>query len=192
MGCDHRHRHCCRTLPFRNLRLNGMPDSRNQESETNRNRAAGERTPALLREARSNILASRRALAFDACILAACCVLFYSNNLVLKQAVPPDATLLSLLVHNHLNDFLGGIAFLGYTNLLLDLVRPSARICRLPFCLAYIFLCGLFWEYLAPFFVPGSIADPLDLAAYVFGSAVYWCLLRLAERRPANENAPSE
>lgn len=157
-----------------------MPDSRNPEGETNRNRATGEHAPALLREARSNILASRRALVFDAFILAACCVLFYSNNLVLKQAVPPDATLLSLLVHNHLNDFLGGIAFLGYTNLLLDLVRPSARICRLPFCLAYIFLCGLFWEYLAPFFVPGSIADPLDLAAYVFGSAVYWCLMQLA------------
>lgn len=102
---------------------------------------------------------------------------------MLKQAIAPDATLLSLLVHNHLNDFLGGIAFLGYTNLLLDLVRPCARICKLPFCLGYIFLCGLFWEYLAPAFVPNSIGDPLDLIAYTCGGGTYWCLAQLMRIR---------
>ena len=99
---------------------------------------------------------------------------------MLKQVIAPDASLPSLLVHNHLNDFLGGIACLGYTNLLLDLVRPSIRIRKLPVCLAYIFACGLFWEYLAPSFVPGSVGDPLDLIAYVCGSAAYWCIARLA------------
>lgn len=192
MGCHHRHRHRCRTLPFRNLRLNGMPDSRNPEVETIRNQTAGGHAPALLRGARSNILASRRALAFDSGVLAACCLLFYANNLFLKEAIAPGTGLLSLLAHNHLNDFLGGIAFLGYTNLLLDLFRPNVRICKLPVCLAYIFACGLFWEYLAPFFVPGSVGDPLDLVAYVCGSAVYWALAQLIERKQASENMPSQ
>ena len=180
MGCDHRHRHRCGTLPFRYLRLAAMPTPCHPEGKTKRNRAEGAHAPAHLREARSNILASWRTLAFDACVLAACCILFYSNNLMLKQVIAPDASLPSLLVHNHLNDFLGGIAFLGYTNLLLGLVRPSARFRKLPVCLAYIFACGLFWEYLAPFFVPGSVGDPLDLIAYVCGSAAYWCIARLA------------
>jgi len=156
-----------------------MPGSCNIQGKTKQNQAAGKHAPAPHREAGSNIQASRRASIFDACVLAACCALFYSNNLMLKQAIAPDATLLSLLVHNHLNDFLGGIAFLGYTNLLLDLVRPCARICKLPFCLGYIFLCGLFWEYLAPAFVPNSIGDPLDLIAYTCGGGTYWYLAQL-------------
>lgn len=169
-----------------------MPDSCNPEDETKRNPTADEHASAPHCGARSNILALRIFLAFDIGVLAACCLLFYANNLMLKQVIAPDASLPSLLIHNHVNDFLGGIAFLGYTNLLLGLVRPSARFRKLPACLAYIFACGLFWEYLAPFFVPGSVGDPLDLIAYVCGSAVYWALVQPIERKPANKNAASE
>lgn len=169
-----------------------MPTNRCTEDETKLPIAGRQHLPARICKARAHVLAFHFFLIFDSCVLAACCLLFYANNLFLKEAIAPGTGLLSLLAHNHLNDFLGGIAFLGYTNLLLDLFRPNVRICKLPVCLAYIFACGLFWEYLAPFFVPGSVGDPLDLVAYVCGSAVYWALAQLIERKQASKISSSE
>ena len=32
---------------------------------------------------------------------------------------------------------------------------------------AFLLLCGLFWEYVSPLLIPGSVSDPLDLLAYL-------------------------
>lgn len=73
---------------------------------------------------------------------------------------------------NHLNDVLGGVFFLAYTNLLLSVI--GRRIRTLPMTAAYILAWGMVWEYIAPHIRPTSVCDPLDLAAYVFGGCLYW------------------
>ena len=47
-------------------------------------------------------------------------------------------------------------------------------------------LCGLFWEYVSPLLISGSVSDPLDLLAYLAGGLAVLPLLRLdrARRRP--------
>ena len=172
-----------------------METIHNAENEAAHSDAESALLPALIREVGYNISASRWNLVFDICILAACCILFYSNNLFLKECFALDGTHASAFVHNHLNDCLGGAAFLAYCNLLLDLIRPDVRICRLRSCIVFMFFCGLFWEGIAPFFVEGSVGDPLDLLAYLCGSIAYWALQRLTKRAPLrreDEEAPVE
>ena len=68
---------------------------------------------------------------------------------------------------------------LSLANLLLSAGRlpPLTRV--LPTA-AFLLLCGLFWEYVAPLLVSGSVSDPLDLLAYLAGGLVVLPLLRLA------------
>ncbi len=135
---------------------------------------------SVARELAYNAGRTRGALVFDLAVLAFCFVGFYGNEYGLKPlaaAAFPDS-LATYLVQCHLNDFLGGAAFLAYTNLLLDLVRPDMRIRRLATSLVYLLLCGLFWEYAAPLFIKASTADPLDLVAYMTGAAAYWLAAR--------------
>lgn len=134
------------------------------------------------RELAYNASRARGALVFDLAVLAFCVMGFYGNEYALKPFIATtfSGSMGAYLVQCHLNDFVGGMAFLAYTNLLLDLVRPDMRIRRLATSVAYLFLCGLFWEYAAPLFIKASTADPLDLGAYVLGAATYWliaCLL---------------
>lgn len=68
---------------------------------------------------------------------------------------------------------------LSLANLLLSAGRlpPLTRV--LP-AAAFLLLCGLFWEYVAPLLVSSSVSDPLDLLAYLAGGLVVLPLLRLA------------
>lgn len=135
---------------------------------------------ACVAEARRNVSISRRNLIFDAAVLFACFLLFEGNNLVLKPlcASYAQSGMVGYLIQCHLNDFIGGVAFLAYVNLLLDLVKPDVRFRKLAPSLIFIFCCGLFWEVVAPTFVPGSTGDVLDLIAYVVGAAAYVVLNR--------------
>ena len=87
------------------------------------------------------------------------------------------------LLTAHLNDLLAGCAFMGYTNLLFDLVRPGCRLSRLTAVLLYMLCCGLFWELAAPLLIKPSVPDGWDVVAYCLGALGYWLLMRAAERR---------
>lgn len=118
---------------------------------------------------------------FDALVLVGALALFALNEHAVKPAIEgaplcADAglTIVELVIRGYFNDFLGGLAFLAYANLLMAFVRPRCRIRRLSVTLAFIAACGLFWEYVAPLFVPGSVSDPWDVLAYCLGGATYW------------------
>lgn len=68
---------------------------------------------------------------------------------------------------------------LSLANLLLSAGRlpPLTRV--LP-AAAFLLLCGLFWEYVSPLLVSGSVSDSLDLLAYLAGGLAVLPLLRLA------------
>lgn len=110
----------------------------------------------------------------DALGLLASFALWELNTHLIKPSVAVRG--LGLFVHGQLNDLLGGFAFLCYTNLLFDFVRPSLRITRPVVALPYILACGLFWEYAAPLFVAGSTSDAWDLVAYLLGGVLYLLL----------------
>ncbi|MFD0703711.1 hypothetical protein [Slackia equolifaciens] len=136
--------------------------------------------------------------ALDACLFVAALALFAVNEHLIKPAVLGAASasgslaeggsaagfsFAELIILGHFNDFLGGLAFMAYTNLLISLVEPRFRI-RNPFIgVAYIFCCGLFWEYAAPLFVPDSVSDPWDVLAYSLGSVAYWVVRTVGSRR---------
>lgn len=149
-----------------------------------------DRTPfpiAAARALRCNVRLSRKQLAFDVAVLAACCALFYLNDLALKPwllALPLDggAAFFRALMVGHFNDLLAGVAFLAYVNALLDAVKPEVRFRSLASDVVFIFFCGLFWECAAPLFVQGSVGDPWDLLAYVAGGVVYWAFEKLRTR----------
>lgn len=131
------------------------------------------------------LLLIRRYGKLDAILLVGAALAYALNSLVLKPlfAGSPFAWLFG----GYLNDAVGGIAFLAYANLLIALYSPAKRIRRLPRCLAFIFACGLLWEYAFPVIVPNSTTDPLDLVAYLVGALAYWAIAFALEGRLAND-----
>lgn len=134
-------------------------------------------------ELRYNADASKPWLVFDAISLLVCAALFYANSFMFIDLVigyAPESPL-SYVASCHLNDFIGGVAFMCYTNLLIDLVKPEVRFKKLSSILLFMLLCGLFWEYIAPFFVVGSVSDPLDVMSYALGGILYWLLTKACQ-----------
>ncbi|MFD2706616.1 hypothetical protein [Salibacterium lacus] len=73
------------------------------------------------------------------------------------------------------NDALAGWFMIAVLQILAGIsrYRPHQLIYNGAFQIAVTAGAGLFWEYAAPFYVPGSTSDPLDLAAYLGGAGVY-------------------
>lgn len=108
---------------------------------------------------------------FDAALLALGAVLYEANNALVKPLRLPG--LAGAFFGGHFNDVVAGFAFLAYTNILFDVVRPSRRLTR-PWVVAlYALLCGLFWEVVAPALFRPSVSDPWDLLCYVVGALLY-------------------
>lgn len=137
---------------------------------------------ASLAELKYNASRARKCLILDAAILIARFALFEVNNLIVKPMLSAgEGGFLNYLMQCHANDFLGGLAFLAYTNLLLDLVKPESRFKKLITIMIFILLCGIFWECVAPIFIADSVGDPYDLLAYAIGAASYGLLSRTAQ-----------
>lgn len=120
-------------------------------------------------------------IVFDALDLAAGAALYAANNALVKPLRLPG--LLGVFFGGHFNDVVAGFAFLAYTNILFDLVKPSLRIKH--FCITglYALCCGLFWEVVAPALFKPSTSDPWDLLCYVVGALVYWAANVACDRR---------
>lgn len=119
----------------------------------------------------------------DAVILLLAAILFYANEYLILPAISYSTgeTIWHYLITSHANDLLGGIAFMAYTNLLISLVRPEVRFKKLAVIAVYIFLCGLFWEGVAPLFIANSVGDPLDILSYLIGAVLYWACLSVVK-----------
>lgn len=130
----------------------------------------------IARELAYNAKEAKNWLIFDGLLLGICASLFYFNSLYLKDALAstnPNA-MVAYISQCHLNDFIGGCAFVCYTNILIGLVRPSVRFKRLRAIVLFIAFCGVFWEFVAPAVFVESTSDALDIIAYVFGAMTYW------------------
>lgn len=85
----------------------------------------------------------------------------------------------------YFHDILAGAMILSLANLLLSAGRLPPLTKVLP-AAAFLLGCGLFWEYVSPLLISGSVSDPLDLLAYLAGGLAVLPLLRPAgaRRRP--------
>ena len=110
-------------------------------------------------------------------------VLYAVNQQIKYEVTVP---LLGYLLRCHFNDYLGGIAFAAYLNLVISFSRwPHLRLhTPLQFAAAGL-LCGLVWEGITPLFLSSSTGDWLDVAAYVLGMLTYWLLWARREEKQA-------
>lgn len=85
-------------------------------------------------------------------------------------------------MRSYYNDILGGCLILAVTNVLLALAgfRPLAKL--LP-CMGLCLACGLFWEYITPLYLPSSVSDIRDVAAYLCGGAIWWLICLSMKKR---------
>ena len=113
--------------------------------------------------------------------MAVCASIYAANQLWLKSVVEQG------WVHSHLNDLLVMGVMLPYSNALIRYCRaPEWQLLGWRRVLPFTLVGGLFWEYIAPLYVPWSITDPWDIAAFLTGAAAYCALHALL---PASSRA---
>ena len=75
------------------------------------------------------------------------------------------------------NDIFAGLAITAWLDLLLSLGRlPPVRSWKVT--VPFLLYCGLVWEFLAPLWKPGAVADPWDLLAYQAGGLLCLTICR--------------
>ena len=91
--------------------------------------------------------------------------------------IPHSSGLLHRVLSCWFADWLAGgmMTILLFAALHLSCRKPPRP---LP-CLALALLCGLFWEYITPLYLPRSVHDPLDIAAVLLGCG---CILPILYR----------
>lgn len=84
----------------------------------------------------------------------------------------------------YLNDILCGVLFPAYCNVLLE--RKYKCFKSLLVIEIILFLCGIFWEGIAPLFISYSVGDPIDIIAYMIGGFVYWSINKIHVKKDAH------
>lgn len=99
----------------------------------------------------------------------------YLLNRIIKTYI--EIPILGYLCNCHLNDYIGGIVFCIYLNMLLVFCRRKPVTLLSHLCI--IMICvSLLWEYLFPLILPYSTSDILDVAAYMLGTFTYYMCIR--------------
>lgn len=107
----------------------------------------------------------------DGAIFLFCIGLHFLNHYFNDNVSIP---FLSYLFKCYVNDFLGGMAFLAYVNLILSYYKKEPRrIGSISQVLLLACLCSFFWEVITPLFKT-STADWWDFVAYTLGALSYW------------------
>ena len=115
----------------------------------------------------------------DTVILYAAMALYILNRLVFKRL--DTHGILYGIIHWHLNDYLGEIVFLCYTNILMAANGYSRIVYFVPIMLV-VLLCSAAWEFIIPKFISYSTPDLKDCLAYALGGSTYW-YFQLPKRR---------
>ena len=99
-------------------------------------------------------------------------ILFQVNELIKADVQIP---VLGYLLRCHFNDYLGGISFAAYLNLVLSLSNwTSFRLTKVRHFLVASLFCGICWEVITPLFIKTSTGDAWDIIAYILGMLTYW------------------
>ena len=83
--------------------------------------------------------------------------------------------ILDAMLRNHLNDYIGGIFFCIYVNLLL-LYSKKKSILKFKFLFLLMIIVSILWEYFFPLFLNYSTSDKYDILAYLLGTLTYYTI----------------
>jgi hypothetical protein len=109
-------------------------------------------------------------------LIAITVLIYVTNNQVLKSISD------NKIIHGQLNDVLGVIVFLSYSNLLITYFgKKSLRINSLKKVAISTTIVSLWWEYITPYYHK-STSDPYDLLAYGTGSLIYYVIIQCHEK----------
>lgn len=124
-------------------------------------------------------------------ILMVCLAIYFVNRLTNDTYYIPY---LSYILRYHFNDYLAGIVFLAYLNIILAISKyKHIKVLKLSQVIFTGILIGTFWEYITPIYKSDSTSDIIDVICYVLGAISYkfiysFILLRYKKRRKCNEN----
>lgn len=108
---------------------------------------------------------------FMLCVVSA----LYFINQIIKSEIPQG--IVGYFVRCYANDVLCGVLIMSYSNLILSYARrPLKPFEKYRHIFAYVFVCGLFWEYGARFIKPSATLDMFDIVAYIVGATIYWSI----------------
>ena len=98
--------------------------------------------------------------------------------------IPATEGLLHDLLAWHGADILAGAMMLCILNVAL-LASRRRPLRRFGWVTLFLLGCGLFWEVITPLYLPRSVGDPRDLAAYWLGGMLLLLTERFGPRRDA-------
>lgn len=108
-------------------------------------------------------------------------LLFQVNELIKMDVENP---IMGYLLRCHFNDYLGGISFAAYLNVILSLSNwTSFQLSKVYHFLFAGLFCGICWEVITPIFIQTSTGDFWDVVAYILGMLTYWLVgVKLSSR----------
>lgn len=114
---------------------------------------------------------SKHFIFFNFKVLLVTIILYLLNQFILKEITN------NRVVHGYVNDLLAMGVLLPYCNILLSFAPGNRHLLNtfLKIC-CFTLIVGLFWEFITPLY-KSSVADYLDVFAYLFGGFVYFLLL---------------
>ena len=98
----------------------------------------------------------------------------YTVNRIFKNSI--DIPVVGYLCRCHLNDFIGGIVFTAYVNILL-IYNKYPPLHKLGHILLLVLFAGISWEYILPLFIHRGVSDFWDVVSYTLGGIFYWIIL---------------
>lgn len=101
-------------------------------------------------------------------------VLYFFNNIILKKYTNG---LIQYFFICYFNDLICPLLFFSYSNMLLISVNKELK--SLKWIMLMGLCSGLIWELFAPIIKSSSVTDIVDLIAYLFGTFLYWCIIKL-------------
>lgn len=108
---------------------------------------------------------------FDIFLVSITAFLYLLNNFIVKRFSTGIFYYFSVC---YFNDLICPIGFLAYVNLMLSFINKNME--KLYQILAFCFLCGLVWEFIAPIIKDSSVTDFFDLLCYCAGGVLYWII----------------
>ena len=96
---------------------------------------------------------------------------YFTNNLIFKKI---STGIFYYFFVCYFNDLICPIGFLSYVNIILSFINKKIE--KFYQILAFCFLCGFIWEFIAPLFKKNSVTDLWDLLCYCIGGMLYWII----------------
>lgn len=94
----------------------------------------------------------------------------YIVNRLIKSYI--NIPIVGYICKCHLNDFIGGMLFCSYVNIVLVLNSKKPLI-KLNNLIIFMFMVSIAWEYIFPLILSYSTSDIFDVLSYLLGTIAY-------------------